>query len=85
MQQSATGVFRVRFAPLISAGLGGDPADPAGFDEPAEFARQLKAAGAMVVHGAYPGPVTIGASRAAAELIAGLSFVEFVDPLVDPD
>lgn len=82
MQQSATGVFRVRFAPLISAAPAGAPARS---DEHAEFARQLKAAGAMVVHGVYPDPVTISASRDAAERIADLSFVEFVDLLVDPD
>ncbi|MBF6353204.1 hypothetical protein IU449_01335 [Nocardia higoensis] len=84
MQQSATGVFRVRFAPSISAEPGG-LAGPAPSDEPAQFARELKAAGAMVVHGAYPDPVTIGASRAAAARIGNLSFVEVVDPLVDPD
>ncbi|WP_157172100.1 hypothetical protein [Nocardia higoensis] len=84
MQQSATGVFRVRFAPLIDADPGGGLAGVA-VDEPATFARELKAAGAMVVHGAYPDPVTIGASRDAADRIGSLSFVEVVDPLVEPD
>lgn len=88
MQQSATGVFRVRFTPVITPDPG-DGLDELAVDEPGgyagdEFARELRAAGAMVVHGAYPAPVTIGASRDAADRIGNLSFVTDVDPLVDP-
>src|SRR5690606_9167005 len=88
VQQSATGVFRVRFTPVITPDTG-DGLDELAVDEPGgyagdEFARKKRAAGAMVVRDAFPSPVTIGASRYAADRIGNLSFVTDVDPLVDP-
>ncbi|WP_054812463.1 hypothetical protein [Nocardia arizonensis] len=73
MNDDAT-VYRVQFS--SSSARIGDLAQSV-------FAHRLKLVGAMIIHGNFPSPVTIGATRRAAARIAELPFVGGVDAISD--
>ncbi|WP_216917963.1 hypothetical protein [Nocardia noduli] len=73
MTQQAN-IFRVCFMPLFSG---------APDEEHTEFGNQLRAVGSSILDGHYPHIVTIDATQEAADHIAGLPFVAYVEPVSD--